>query len=654
MSQSGGASESFSYTKNYEIDGSGNWQCSTRAEAAMRQRRGLGQGWTLSSYSGSAPYSTSIPGSVASAVGRVDLGHRKRPAERQQQQLLLLRDHGRLQRHRLERDRATRLPRAAATRATPSPLQASGLTFTTPFSNGDGSPLSTCGSAGMSGTDTTSYDYSEQAFLDDNGTWQIGQAGGSSAGSGSFTAGGSASWSLAGSSPYETTLYGNPANGTMNSSGSGADSYEYTQSFNFQPGGQWAARSGTGSASGSGSVSSGYAVSGGYTTVDPALGRRVGHGGCGRLAGDGWSGTTSGTASQTTPASTTGPVPFSARRTALASVGQRHGDELWVGPSRLLGQLALQRFGRRRGHFHQWQHVDLGNGLRQRRRLFGLQLYEKASLRAQRDAGTHRQRRRLGRRLGQHRRRLVLLRQRHLLAIASGGSLSGTLGESGDQAFYMDYHDGTRIRPTEAGLDGLGQRCGERELRLFLFGLGRRNGQLHALQQRDRHRLLEFEREWQRQRHERLLRRDERQRQWLDARCHVLFVRQGRRRFAANTASDTHPAGRGYNDREFRQQVADDKISENGQVTSGQSPRQHQRVVICPGGTRPWAPTRVLRASDEYGRAGFSAPRDSRGNSVRRRPLRRPARPSAQATFFGTARLPRSIPSAPDAETRCR
>ena len=27
MNQSGGASESFSYTKDYSINGSGNWQC---------------------------------------------------------------------------------------------------------------------------------------------------------------------------------------------------------------------------------------------------------------------------------------------------------------------------------------------------------------------------------------------------------------------------------------------------------------------------------------------------------------------------------------------------------------------------------------------------------------------------------------------------
>ena len=36
-------------------------------------------------------------------------------------------------------------------------------------------------------------------------------------------------------------------------------------------------------------------------------------------------------------------------------------------------------------------------------------------------------------------------------------------------------------------------------------------------------------------------------------------------------------------------------------------PRQHQRVVICPGGTRPWPPPECSERSDEYGRAGFSA-----------------------------------------------
>ncbi len=64
MSQSGGASESFSYTKNYAIDGVR--QLAVRSGDAG-SGGASGEGWTFSSYSDSVPYSTSIPGSVASA-----------------------------------------------------------------------------------------------------------------------------------------------------------------------------------------------------------------------------------------------------------------------------------------------------------------------------------------------------------------------------------------------------------------------------------------------------------------------------------------------------------------------------------------------------------------------------------------------------------
>ncbi len=155
------------------------------------------------------------------------------------------------------------------------------VSFTTPFSNPDGSPASTSGSASTSGANTTSYDYTEQAFLDDNGTWQIGQLpstsgggaggeGGSSAGEGSFTAGGWQDWSFSGSSAFSASAYGNWDSGTLSTSGSGSDSYGYTEYYNFRPGGQWSATSGTGTASGNGSITSGYAVSGGYGSIDPA------------------------------------------------------------------------------------------------------------------------------------------------------------------------------------------------------------------------------------------------------------------------------------------------------------------------------------------------------------------------------------------------
>ena len=98
--------------------------------------------------------------------------------------------------------------------------------------------------------------------LDDNGVWQ------NSSGSGAFSSSGSDNWSLSGSGDFSDEPYLNSASaasGTTSVSGSGNDSYQYTQNYNFLPTGQWQGVSGSGSTSGTGSVTTGYSASGDYS-----------------------------------------------------------------------------------------------------------------------------------------------------------------------------------------------------------------------------------------------------------------------------------------------------------------------------------------------------------------------------------------------------
>ena len=82
---------------------------------------------------------------------------------------------------------------------------------------------------------------------------------------------------------------------TMTCVRSGSDSYGYTQDFSFSPAGQWQPADGSGSASGSGSITSSYLAFGGYSAVDPNW-SYYGQSGTARTAanlGDDWSGSTS-------------------------------------------------------------------------------------------------------------------------------------------------------------------------------------------------------------------------------------------------------------------------------------------------------------------------------------------------------------------------
>ena len=88
LSQSGSGSETFSYTKNYGVDSSGNWHAASGSGGGAS-----GSGWTYSSYYGTIP--------LRHLAGRRGRRHRlqfgperDRPAERQQQHLVQFSDGG--------------------------------------------------------------------------------------------------------------------------------------------------------------------------------------------------------------------------------------------------------------------------------------------------------------------------------------------------------------------------------------------------------------------------------------------------------------------------------------------------------------------------------------------------------------------------------
>ncbi len=265
LSQSGSGSETFSYTKNYGVDSSGNWYAASGSGGGAS-----GSGWTYSSYDGTIPFAPTLPAAVVSATGYSSAlsgtdqqsGSNNTSYNFQTAAFFNGIDWS---------ETGEKTSSGSGGTSDVLSAEASSLTFTTPFG-------SASGSASMSGQSTTSYSYHEQAFLDGNGTWQnlfsasAGAGGASGCGSGTFTASGSTSWSLSGSGGYNTTsLYGNAASGSMSVSGSGSDSYSYTENFTFTPSGQWLAASGAGSSSGSGSVTAGYSASGGYSALDPAM-----------------------------------------------------------------------------------------------------------------------------------------------------------------------------------------------------------------------------------------------------------------------------------------------------------------------------------------------------------------------------------------------
>ncbi len=438
---------------------------------------------------------------------------RERPAKRQQQHVLYLRTLPPPTTASTGARRATRTPGAAAARARPSASASDNLTFahalrdrylrrgrrqrppTRPPTTTTKMPSSTTTARGKT-----------------------------SGGSGSFTASGSQSWSLSGSGGYDTSLYGNSASGTLSTNGSGSDSYQYTQDYDFCADGQWRPSGGGGGSSGSGSITAGYMASGGYSvSIRPAPSRRA------RF-----------------PPPSRWPAPgAAARRPPRATQRLRLLHQL-----RVLGR----RLGRTRAGLRQQFGLERLQLLRQfalhsppattatARRLRSPERPRAAAATVPATALRKRPRCRrtaLGARpsrgglcLRGFQRRLVRLGSGSYAKSQDGGAVSGTLRRRGTNRFPWTLAPTPCMRQTKAGVGRAGS-VGARPVSTICIGLGRRNGEfvqpggsrrdhvcgLHQFR-------LEFGRTWRPERHEQLLRRADPERHGLGARSQFVLSQQ--------------------------------------------------------------------------------------------------------------------------------
>ena len=281
--QAGGASESFGYTKNYTIDGSGNWQVGG-GTSGSGTGGASGSGWTTASYYGSTPALTDLPAFPTEAAGPstnllsgtdTQSGSNDTSYSFQTYAAFNGIDWS---------ETGEKIATGSGGTTDSFSASASGLTFsppseTGPYMNGVTVPG---GSASVTGTSSTSYNYRQYAYLDDNGVWQAAATPASDVTNGVdyFGASGTTNWSLSGSGPvgtyqfgtgYVSGVYGaNSGSGTTSASGSGSDTYNYQELFSYSPAtNQWTPTGGSGSASGSGSATFGYSAGGDLTDTGP-------------------------------------------------------------------------------------------------------------------------------------------------------------------------------------------------------------------------------------------------------------------------------------------------------------------------------------------------------------------------------------------------
>ena len=280
--QAGGASESFGYTKNYTIDGSGNWQVGGGTSGSGGGASG--SGWTTATYYGSTPALTDLPAFPTAAAGPstnllsgtdTQSGSNDTSYSFQTYAAFNGIDWS---------ETGEKIATGSGGTTDAFSASASGLTFsppseTGPYMNGVTVPG---GSASVTGTSSTSYNYRQYAYLDDNGVWQAAATPASDVTNGVdyFGASGTTNWSLSGSGPvgtyqfgtgYVSGVYGaNSGSGTTSASGSGSDTYNYQELFSYSPAtNQWTPTGGSGSASGSGSATFGYSAGGDLTDTGP-------------------------------------------------------------------------------------------------------------------------------------------------------------------------------------------------------------------------------------------------------------------------------------------------------------------------------------------------------------------------------------------------
>ena len=171
MGQDGNGNESFSYTKNYVIGSDGAWQFSSASGGAS------GSGATNSHYTGNVPWAGALPQFAADAVGLEYI-----PVTGSDQQTGEDHTSYSFQTYATFNgidwsETGTRTSSGSGSTTNALSASVGGLVFHTLFD-----PIGTSGSAGLSGTDTTSFEYVKHSFLDDNAAWQ------NAGGAGSFTA----------------------------------------------------------------------------------------------------------------------------------------------------------------------------------------------------------------------------------------------------------------------------------------------------------------------------------------------------------------------------------------------------------------------------------------------------------------------------------
>ena len=272
VSQNGAAQETFSYTKGFTVGSSGAWQYDAGAGSSSNGASGSGN--TFSSYSGTAPYVSALSQFDSEVTGQQGISTALLPVGTSGSDTQA----GNNNTSYTFKDTATYngidwneqgSMTSSGSGATSDSFSGSASNFIwnpqlpVSFNSFDDAQyLNTSASATVSGSSSTSYSYTEHLALDDNGVWQ------NSSGSGAFSSSGSDNWSLSGSGDFSDEPYLNSASaasGTTSVSGSGDDSYKYTQNYNFLPTGQWEGISGSGSSSGTGSVTTGYSASGDYS-----------------------------------------------------------------------------------------------------------------------------------------------------------------------------------------------------------------------------------------------------------------------------------------------------------------------------------------------------------------------------------------------------
>ena len=238
LNENGSASDSYSYTKLYEINDDGNW------EVLSGTGDSEGDGSTHSSYSCSATYSVPVTGGTLNGSA-----------------------------HESGSDHTSYEFETSATYNTDFGLWIETGTKTASSSGGSSEDYSGsgAGSGSINGqtvsgtwsedhTDTTSYDSTKHYDLDDFGSWRV------SSGSGTASGSGSAKSEFAVVNQFAYSDYHETIGGTSRSADGSRSSYHYDENYRLSSGDVWLAGSGSADTSEVTYSKSSYSVSGSYSS----------------------------------------------------------------------------------------------------------------------------------------------------------------------------------------------------------------------------------------------------------------------------------------------------------------------------------------------------------------------------------------------------